>query len=351
MRLFGKNRTFGLDVGSYAVKLVELDETSKGYRVRNVAIARIPPESIVDGDIINTIGVSETLRSLFREVKLKTKQVSLGVGGHAGVMQRKIKVPIMSREELENSIKWEAEQYLPPGLTMDEVYMDFVVLDTLSEEGQMEVSLVFAKKDIVNNYVAILTDLGYDPVVVDYKAFALQNAFELNYPLAEDEVIVLLDIGASMYTINVVKGDKSLYIRDVSGNAGNFITEELQKNLGVDYEDAENMKRGGAEGRSPEADRIIKSAVETMAEAVATDIKRVVGTLAEDTSVSKLLVCGGAVMSDGFVEKLQEKTGIPVEIIDPFKQLIMPKEVPSYVEENRSQFTVAVGLALRKPYE
>lgn len=351
MKIFGRNKVFGLDIGAYAVKLVELDETSKGYKLRNAGIVRIPPESIVDGDVINTIGVSEALRTLFSELKLKTKQVSLGVGGHAGVMQRRIKVPIMSREELENSIKWEAEQYLPPGLTIDEVYMDFVVLGTLSEEGQMEVSLVFAKKDIVNNYVAILTDLGYDPVVVDYKAFALQNAFELNYPLSEEEVVILLDIGASMYTINVIKGDKSLYIRDVSGNAGSFVTEELQKNLGVDYEDAENMKQIPVEERSSEADKIIKDSIDIMADSVATDVKRVVGTLAEDTSISKLFMCGGAVISEELIAKLQEKTEMSVEVIDPFKQLIIPKEMPLDVEKNKSQFTVAVGLALRKPYE
>lgn len=353
---FKSNKTFGLDIGTYSIKLVELIETSKGYKLNNIGFIRTPPESIVDGDLINTAGVGETIRSLLKERKPKTRNVAIAVGGHAGVMHKKIKVPIMSREELENHIKWEAEQHIPSGLTMDEVYMDFVILDTLHEEGQMEVSFAFAKKDLVNNYVALIKELGYDPVVVDYKAYTLQNCLRLNYSSSEDEVVALLDIGASMYTLNVIKGDRSLHVRDVSRNAGNQITEELQKNLGLDYEDADEIKRKfGKEGAeiSPDAEKIIKTSASVIVENIATDLKRVFGTLPEDSHVSKIYLSGGTPLLSGFIDMIKEKIEVEVEFINPFNQISIPSKGidTSLIEENPSVFSIAVGLAIRKPYE
>lgn len=351
---FRRNHAFGLDIGAYSIKFVELAETSRGYKVVNLGIERTPPESIVDGDLINTVAVGEAVRTLLKMRKVKTRNVVLGAGGHAGVMHKKVKVPLMSREELENQIKWEAEQHIPPGLTVDEVYMDFVILDTLHEEGQMEISLLFAKKDMVNNYVALMKEIGYEPVVVDYKAYALQNCFRMNYSVAEDEAVVLLDVGASMYTLNIVKGDKSLHVRDVARNAGNQITEELQKNLGLDYSDADEMKkRLGKEGSEipPEAERIIKTTMSVIVENIATDIKRVLGTIG--TPVSRLYISGGACGLSGFMDMLKEKTEMEVELLNPFNHIALPQkgiDIPE-VEENPSVFAIAAGLAMRKPYE
>jgi type IV pilus assembly protein PilM len=353
---FRSNNAVGLDIGAYSIKFVELDETSKGYKLKNLGIIRTPPESIVDGEIINTPAVGEAIRTLLKEKRVKTKNVVIGVGGHAGVMPKKVKVPIMSREELENHIKWEAEQHIPSGLTIDEVYMDFVILDTLHDEGQMEVSLIFAKKDLVNNYVALIKELGYEPVVVDYNVFALQNCFRLNYSTSEEETVALLDIGASMYLLNVIKGDKSLHVRDVARNAGNQITEELQKNLGLDYEDADEMKKKyGKEGSeiSGDAEKIIKGATAGVIENIVREIKRVFVTLPEDSRVSKIYLSGGTPLISGFVDMMKESTEMEVEFINPFKQIsIPPKGVDtSLIEENPSVFSIAVGLAMRKPYE
>jgi len=356
MLLFRRNKAFGLDIGAYSIKFVELSETSKGYKLENLGITRTPPESIVDGEIINTPAVSEAIRALLKEKKVKTKNVAIGIGGHASVMQKKVKVPIMSKEELENHIKWEAEQHLPSGLTIDEVYMDFVILDTLPEEGQMEVSLLFAKRDLVNSYVALIKELGYDPVVVDYNAFALQNCFRLNYSVSEDETVVLLDIGASMYTVNIIKGDKSLHVRDVARNAGNQITEELQKSLGLDYENADEMKRNyGKEGAeiSAEAEKIIKEATSTVVENIVKDLKRALGTLPPDSSVSKIYISGGTPLLGEFVDMLKNSAEMEVEYINPFKQISIPSKGidTTLIEEIPSVFSVAVGLAMRKPYE
>jgi len=353
---FRSKNAFGLDIGAYSIKFVELVETSKGYKLSNLGIIRTPPESIVDGELINTPAVGEAIRTLLKEKKVKTKNVVIGIGGHASVMHKKVKVPIMSREELENHIKWEAEQHIPSGLTIDEVYMDFVILDTLHEEGQMEISLIFAKKDLVNNYVALIKELGYEPVVVDYNVFALQNCFRLNYSTSEDETVALLDIGASMYLLNVIKGDKSLHVRDVARNAGNQITEELQKKLGLDYEDASEMKKKyGKEGSeiSPEAERIIKDATAVVIDNIVKDLKRVFGTLPEDSHVSKIYLSGGTPLISGFIDMIKEAIELEVEFINPFKQIyIPPKGIDtSFIEDNPSVFSIAVGLAMRKPYE
>ncbi len=353
---FKSNRAFGLDIGAYSIKFVELSETSKGYKLENIGIIRTPPESIVDGEIINTAGVGEAIRTLLKEKRAKTKNVVIGIGGHAGVMHKKIKVPIMTREEFENHIKWEAEQHIPSGLTLDEVYMDFVILDTIHEEGQMEVSLIFAKKDLVNNYVALIKELGYEPVVVDYNVFSLQNCFRLNYSTSEDETVALLDIGASMYLLNIIKGDKSLYVRDVPKNAGNQITEELQKNLGFDYEDADEIKRKyGKEGEeiSPEAEKIIKEATGAIIDSIVKDLKRIFGTLPEGTHVSRISISGGTALLKGFVEAIKEATELEVELINPFAQIIVPSKGidTTLIEQTPSVFSIAVGLAMRKPYE
>jgi type IV pilus assembly protein PilM len=352
---FRSNKAFGLDIGTYSIKFVELSETSKGYKLENIGIVRTPPESIVDGEIINTPAVSEAIRSLLREKRVRTRNVVIGIGGHASVMQKKVKVPIMSKEELENQIKWEAEQHLPSGLTIDEVYMDFVILDTLPEEGQMEVALLFAKKELVNSYVALIKELGYEPVVVDYNAFALQNCFRLNYSASEDETVALLDIGASMYMLNIIKGDKSLHVRDVPRNAGNQITEELQKGLGLDYENADEMKRNfGKEGVeiSAEAEKIIKNATAAIVDNIVKDLKRALGTLPEDSHFSKIYISGGTPLLGEFVNMLKSATEMEVEYINPFKQISIPSKIDTkLIEEMPGVFSVAVGLAMRKPYE
>src|SRR3990172_1464140 len=247
--LFGKPKgLIGLDIGSSSIKLCELKETKKGYHLQNFGIAPLPPEVIVDGQLMNSSAVVDAIQTLVRDRKIKVKEVATSVSGTA-VIIKKIKLPAQSPEELSESIKWDAEQYVP--FDINYVNLDYQILHPGDEEGQMEVMLVAAKKDFINDYVAVVKEAGLNPVVMDVDAFALENMYEINYAIQEGEVLALVNIGASTININVTKGGMVVFTRDVTAG-GNAFTEEIQKQLGVSFEEAETLKIGGSSGADTE---------------------------------------------------------------------------------------------------
>ena len=173
-----KKNALGLDIGSSSVKLVQLRETKKGIHLVNLSMANLPPEAIVDGALMNSAAVIETIREMVAKLRLKTKQVALSISGHS-VIIKKIPLPAMTKDELDESIKWEAEQYIP--FDVNEVYIDYQILQSRPEQGQMDVLLVAAKREIVDEYAGIARDAGLEPVVVDVDCFTIQNAFETSY--------------------------------------------------------------------------------------------------------------------------------------------------------------------------
>ncbi len=348
----------GLDIGSTSVKMILLKEQRKrgevGYALQNFGMKPLPPEAIVDGALMNSTAIVQAVQELMNELKVKGKSdVAIGVSGHS-VIIKKIQMPRMSQEELEESIQWEAEQYIP--FDVKDVNIDTQILDSGANDatGQMDVLLVAAKKDMINDYTTVVSEAGLQPVVVDVDAFAVQNMFSVNYDLPDRETVVLINAGASVVNINIISNGITVFTRDVT-IGGNQFTEEIQKQLNVSYEEAEALKLGG---NGAEADAVVPQEVErvlgSVAEQVAGEIQRSLdfyaGTAA-DANFSKVYLSGGTAKIPALFKTIENRVGVPVEILNPFKKIEVDnrKFDPNFIMDVAPMAAVAVGLALRRP--
>ena len=348
---FGKSKSVvGLDIGSSAVKAVELKASGKGFKVVAFAIEPVPPDSIVDGAIIDGAAVADAIRRVFENKAFKTKEVAASLSGNA-VIVKKINLPVMTEAELAESIYWEAEQYIP--FDIQDVNLDYQILDAgtgAESTGTMDVLLVAAKKEKIADYTGVISQAGRLPVIVDVDAFALQNAYEVNYGLEPDAVVVLLNAGASAININIITGDQSVFTRDIS-MGGNSYTEAVQKELNLPFESAEQLKRGlPVEGVTFEE---VQPVLHAMTENVLLEIQKTFDffkATASSDRIDRIVVSGGASRVDGFTTSLQERFSTAVEVFDPFKTISFePAKLGITDPEGLSATAaVAVGLALRK---
>ena len=351
--MFGLSKSkpvVGLDIGSSAVKAVELKAAGKGYKVAAFGVEPVPPDSIVDGAIIDGAAVADALKRLFENKAFKSKEVAASLSGNA-VIVKKINLPVMTDAELSESIYWEAEQYIP--FDIQDVNLDYQILNpgTAGDSaGTMEVLLVAAKKEKIADYTGVISQAGRTPVVVDVDAFALQNAYELNYGLEPDHVVVLLNAGASAININIIAGDQSVFTRDIS-IGGNAYTEAVQKELNLTFEQAEQLKKGlDVEGAAFED---AKPVLQNMTESVMLEVQKTFDFFkasATSDRIDRIVLSGGASRVHGFAEALQERFGTTVESFDPFRKI--PFDAKRFgvddLESLMPSVAVAVGLALRK---
>jgi type IV pilus assembly protein PilM len=348
--VFGKSKSVvGLDIGSSAVKAVELKAAGNTYRVAAFGSQPVPPDSIVDGAIIDAGAVADAIRRLFDGNKaFKAKDVCASLSGNA-VIVKKITLPVMTQAELDESIYWEAEQYIP--FDVQDVNLDYQILDPGTgpdSRGSMDVLLVAAKKDKIGDYTGVIAQAGRNAVVVDVDAFALQNAYEINYGFEPGQVVVILNAGASAINVNILNGDQSVFTRDVS-IGGNAYTEALQKDLDLPYEAAEQLKKGiPVDGATvEEARNVIRAITDNVLLEVQKTFDFFKATASSD-HIDKIVVSGGASRVEGFYEMLAERFGTPVEEFDPFKTIAWDKKVNADVGEAAATGAVAVGLALRR---
>jgi type IV pilus assembly protein PilM len=338
----------GLDIGSSAVKAVELKPAGRGYRVAAYGSEPLPPDSIVDGAIIDGAAVADAIRKLFEGRSIRTREVAASLSGNA-VIVKKITLPTMTEAELAESIYWEAEQYIP--FDIQDVNLDYQVLEApaAGEKGTMDVLLVAAKKEKIADYTGVIAQAGRAAVVVDVDAFALQNAYEVNYGVEPGAVVVLLNAGAGAININILSGDQSVFSRDVS-IGGNAYTEALQRELNLPYDAADRLKRGtGTDGVTFEDARPVLRAV---SENVMLEVQKTFdffkATAASDR-IDRIMISGGASRAEGFSEMLGERFGAPVEQFDPFKRVAFDgRKLGGEAAEIAPTAAVAVGLALRR---
>ncbi len=343
-----KKQLIGLDIGSSFVKLVELKDLGKGkhYQLVNVGVEPVPPQSIVDGGIMDSFAVSEAVRNLFERLNVKNQKVAIAVSGN-GVIIKKITLPKMSMEELNDQIKFEAEQYIP--FEIDEVNIDYEVVDS-SEEDQMDVVLVAAKKDVISDYTAVVVQAGLEPMVVDVAAFALQNAYEFNHSIDQDLITALVNIGASSTNINILLGNKSLFWRDLSVG-GSLYTQNIQKELGIDFDSAENLKKGNSvEGIA--FDSVIPIIDQTSQELIGEFLKtfEFFKATSQFSTIDKIVLSGGTAKTHGLDKMLEDKSGVRVEIFNPFENIKVDEGVydPEFINDVSTMVSIAVGLSLRK---
>jgi type IV pilus assembly protein PilM len=351
--VFGFNKSkpiVGLDIGSSAVKAVELKPSGKGYKVAAFGVEAIPPDSIVDGAIIDGTAVADAIRRLFESQAFKSREVAASLSGNA-VIVKKISLPVMTEADLGESIFWEAEQYIP--FDVQDVNLDYQILDSgtgESSKGTMEVLLVAAKKEKIADYTGVIAQAGRTPVVVDVDAFALQNAYEANYGIEPGAVIVLLNAGASAINVNIVCGDQSLFTRDIS-IGGNAYTEAVQKELNLPFETAEQLKKGQPVDGVTFQD--VQPVLHAMTENVLLEVQKTFdffkATAASDR-IDRIVLSGGASRVDGFAQALQERFGTAVDSFDPFRTIAFEpaKFAVTDAENVMATAAVAVGLALRR---
>jgi type IV pilus assembly protein PilM len=343
-----KGNVVGLDIGSSSIKLLELAEMKGGYQLRNFGIAPLPPEGIVDGALMDSVTIVESIRGLADALRIKTKDVVTSVSGHS-VIVKKINIPVMTEDELEESIQWEAERYIP--FDINDVNMDFQILGpTEGNEELMDVVLVAAKKDIINDYLSVIMEAGFNPVIVDIDSFAIENMFEVNYSVTRDEVIALANIGASVTNINILKRGVSSFTRDIF-TGGNAITEEIQRQLNVDFDEAETLKLGNKidETSQKALGEVLNSSLNALATEVSKSLNFFRSTSSQET-VDRVYVSGGCAKISGIEKVIEQQAGIPVEIANPLKEIDCSKRDldVDYLKEMEPIMAVSVGLALRR---
>jgi type IV pilus assembly protein PilM len=347
--VFGRSKSLvGLDIGSSAVKAIELKPAGKGYKVAAFGSEAVPPDSIVDGAIIDGTAVVEAIRRVFETRSIKTKEVAASLSGNA-VIVKKIALPSMTDAELAESIYWEAEQYIP--FDIQDVNLDYQILARGDTGGKstMDVLLVAAKKEKIADYTGVIGQSGRVAVVIDVDAFALQNAYEVNYGTEPGAVVVLLNAGASATNINILEGDQSVFTRDIS-TGGNAYTEALQKELNLPFDQADQLKRGlPVDGVTFEdAKPVLRAVTENLMLEVQKTFDFFKASAASDR-ITRIVVSGGASRAEGFTEMLNERFQAPVELFDPFRKVSFDAaRFRLDSAEVAPTAAVAVGLALRR---
>ncbi len=304
----------------------------------------------MQGAFLNSSAIVDAIREAVEKAKIKTKQVAAAVSGHS-VIVKKVSLPAMTRAELDEQIRWEAEQYIP--FDVNEVNLDFQILDEEGTEGQMDVLLVAAKKDLIDDYVQVITEAGLTPAVIDVAAFAVENAFEGNYDNPHDSTVALVNIGAQVVNINVIQRGIPTFTRDIT-TAGNQYTEEIQKTLSVGFDEAERIKLGGRPGEQSQevVPAEVEQAMQGVTETVVGEISRSLdfyGATSAESRIHKVYLSGGSSMVTGFLEAFREKTGHETEILNPLNRMIPSSRFePALLDEVGPALSVSVGLAMRE---
>ena len=347
MGLFGSKDVVGLDIGSSSVKMAHVRADGAENRLRKFGVFPLPADSIVDGAIMDHSSVVEGIRTAMRELKIHEKDVAIALSGHS-VIIKKVQLPTTTAEELEESIQWEVEQYIP--FDIKDVKIDFQVIGPLKDDpSKMDVLLVAAKTELINDYISVVRDAGLVPRIVDIDSLAAGNAFELTRPVSDEQVPMVVNVGASFMNINILHAGVPLFTRDVPMGGGMY-TSEIQKQLAVGFEMAEEYKTGKKDPgeRSAKLGEIMR----TVSTILATEAQRSYNFFSAtypDRLVTKVYLTGGAARSSFLKEILAEKIGVEVEIFDPIQGLSVDEKTvdPAVVSQFNTAATVSIGLALR----
>jgi type IV pilus assembly protein PilM len=343
----GKKSMVGVDIGSSSVKAVELQGKNGDFQLVSLGYESLQPDSVVDGQIMELNAVSSAIGNIFNEHKIKTTKVAAGVNGHS-VIVKNIVLPQMSEDELQESFAWHAEEHIP--FDISDVNLDYHI--TGSTPDAIHVLLAACKRDKIANLKQAIQLAGKQPAVIDVDAFALQNCYELNYEPQPGQVVALLNIGASTTNINILNGERSVFTRDATFG-GNQYTSLLQKELGLTFDQAEQVKRGMPLPESAEP-RDIEPILDTVSDILALEIQKTMDfyrATVEDgeEAVQQILVSGGGSKLNGLIEFLSTRFEIPVEVFDPFRKIRVDSRGfdPDYMREIVPEMAIAVGLALR----
>ena len=349
----GKNLV-GVDIGTSSIKVCQIKESRKGFSLLKLGYAPLPPQTVVDGQVMHRGAVVDGLSKIYRDAKIKQREVALGVSGQ-NVIIRKITVPMMTAAELEEQIAWEAEQHIP--FDIKDVQVDYEVLRRRPEASQMDLLLVAAKRDQINDFVQLARDAKLKPVICDLDPFAIQNVFEVSRGLPQDQTVALLNVGASLTSLNIIAGGVSAFTREIA-NGGSVITEEVQKQMGIPYEQADSLKCGlSPEGAPlPEIPQQAAGVIEGVATSIAGEIQRSLDffmATSGEGEINRIFLTGGSSNVASLRGAVEARARVEVEVWNPVERFAADsKDVDQGLLQQRAQqLSVALGLALRKTKE
>lgn len=347
--IFGKkDHLVGLDIGSSFIKVAELKKSAKGYALQRFGMTRIPPGAIVEGRVVEMEALANDIRLLFKTNKIREKNVAISTGGHSVVIKT-INTVKKDDAHLHDSIHAEAEQYIP--YDIDDVNIDYQVLgESDYSADQISVLLVAVKKELVAEYIELIQTAGLNPRIIDVDTFALQNVYEILPYENREKVTLLVDVGASKTSLNILKANQSLMMRDtVSGT--NQIAEEISSQFDIPIEEAEQALDG--EQSTMVGQEAIKEISLRVAHSWCAEIAEVVNSFqsgASSGSVEQIVLSGGGVFVEGFKDALLSELEADVSIINPFEGLeVNEKKFPdSFIAKVAPMAPIAIGLALRR---
>ncbi len=344
MGLFGRKKSsVGLDIGSGFVKIVEVDFSGDQPEVVRLAARPLVADAIVEGEVMDPGLVADTIRALFDELGYKNKDVVTAVGGH-DVIIKKIEMDRMKESDAREVIRWEAEQHVP--FDIKSVELDFQILDPMGEGLQMDVLLVAAKRELVDNKISLLLEAGISPSCIDVDAFALHNAFEYNYPEGMEGVVALVNIGHETTNVNILEGGVPILTRDIPFGSRR-VREDLQRERGLTAEQAEEV----VQGRQSIDD--LHRFVEASADEVAVGIERASAflmTRQAGAGLGKIHLSGGGARIPGMADALATRMNVTTEVVNPFERVPVSPEasVDGSLDDAAPMLLLPLGLALRR---
>ncbi len=346
--LFGKkDHLVGLDIGSRTIKAAEIQRTSDGYKLLRFGAIDIKPGLIEEDGIKQPEDVADHIRQLLKLYNIKEQNVAISIGGYS-VIVKKISIQNMAEEELQNTIHLEAEQYIP--FDIADVNMDFQILGASDRNpNQMNVLLVAAKKEMVNDYLVVLEGADLNPCIVDVDAFALQNIFEANYD-SSSSCVALIDIGANKTSLNILKENNSVFMRDVSLGC-NQICHKIASSAECTIEEAEDIKLNPDQSKVPPEN--LKEIISSVISGWSTEIRRALDffySTYPDDQIKKIVLSGGGANIKEFRNLLAVQTSSEVKIINPFEKIVIDEKnlEASYLNKMAPQAAICMGLAIRR---
>jgi type IV pilus assembly protein PilM len=344
MAFFRKaSEIFGLDIGSSAVKVLQLKETGGTYRTTALGIAPLPPDAVADGTIKDPGTVIEVIRSAVAKAGVKGRDATIAICGRELII-KKVQIPEVPAKEVHDVVQLEAEHHIP--FAIDEVFLDYHGVG--KHDAMLDLILVAVKKSKVLEYASVVEQAGLTPTIVDVDSFALGNQFELNFPDEQREAVALIDIGASIMKTNVVRGGSTIFARDIPFGGNNY-TQAIAQQLKIPFEQAEAAKLGRDVGVRWEA---VVPALEAVSRELSLEVQRTFdyfASTAESERIGKIVLAGGCSLLPGLNDYLSSNWGIPVELARPLQRIEVDPQHADEASAAGPALAVAVGLALRRP--
>ena len=343
MGLFGRRKaTVGLDIGSGFVKVVEVDHSGDQPEVRRVAMRPLLPDTIVEGEIMDYALVSDTVNGLFRDLDAKGRTLVTGVGGH-DVIIKPIEMDRRSESDARDVIRWDAEQHVP--FDINSVELDFQILNPDREGVRMDVLLVAAKREVVDDKMGILADAGLSPSIIDVDAFALHNALEYNYPQSREGIVALVNMGHDVTNVSILEDGVPILTRDIPLGSRR-VREDLQRERGLTSEQAEEVVQGR------EAVAGLDQVVNAAAAEVGMGVERAAAylmTRQAGEGIGRIYLSGGGARIPGMADALARRMSVPTELVNPFQRIPVDPAAGEglNLEEASPMFLLPLGLALR----